>query len=150
PNDHSDPDVKQPVKFDLPTFLRDDVQRILQARATGMQMNRQHDIRAGGDEVEVPVREILSARLPQAYHVGEGHVVDLALTQSPQCDLVITSGDHTPVLFRGAKATSYYPYGSVYAIGEVKATYYQSKNYIEEFSSTIRYFNTHMRGRGPG
>jgi hypothetical protein len=40
--------------------------------------------------------------------------------------------------------TEYVPIESVYAIGEIKSTYYRSKNYIEGFSDTICHILTQM------
>ncbi len=138
--------AKGPVKFDLPAFVRPDVQRLVEARRVGMQMNRQKDIRAGGNEVEIPLRDVLAARLPEICHVGQGHVVDANLAQSPQCDVIITSGGNTPILFRGADDTTYYPYEAVLAVGEVKSTYHRAENYIEKFSRTLRYLRDEMVG----
>jgi hypothetical protein len=135
------------VKFDILPFLRRNVQELIDARITGMEMNRGKDIRAGGDEVEEPLRRVLQSRLPEAYHVGEGHIVNYANTQSPQLDVIITSRENMRVLYRGEKGTNYYASDSVRAIGECKSTYYESKKYIQQFSEKLRYIRDDMGWR---
>jgi hypothetical protein len=75
--------------------------------------------------------------LPASYYVGNGHVVDSKWNTSAQFDIIIADYNFGPVLFRGEDGTEYFPYESVYAVGEVKSTYYKSKSYISDFITAL-------------
>lgn len=95
------------------------------------------DLSASGDEVEIMFREILKRRLPTRNYVGHGHIVDKTLSSSPQFDVVIADNTNAPILFRTQKGSEYFPYESVYAVGEVKSTYYKNKRPIETFVENV-------------
>jgi hypothetical protein len=126
-------------KFDITSFFQLDATGIVTARDTSILVHRSGDIKAAGNIVEEAVRNMLHRRLPKAYHVGHGHLVDIRLKTSPQIDLIIADAVHVPILFRAEDGTEYFPYESVYAIGEVKSSYSRSstRGQIETFSRTI-------------
>lgn len=126
------------VRWELEQFLQGDVEDLQAMREKAILIHRGKDIDAAGDEVEISVRKYLRSRIPNDYHIGHGHIVDRALNQSPQLDVIITSNGQTPVLFQGANGTEYSPYESVYCLGEIKSTYYKSKRHIQHFSDVIR------------
>ncbi len=90
------------------------------ARAKALLIHHTGDPDAAGDEVEQAVRTVLRRKLPSAYYVGHGRVVDARWASSSQLDVVIADNLGASVLFRTAAGTEYFPYESVYAVGEVK------------------------------
>ena len=104
-----------------------DATRIITARSAGCVHHEVSDIRARGDTVEVAVRDFLQRRLPQQYHIGQGHIVDKKLITSPQLDVIIADSNGMPVLFEGENGVQYIPYESVYLVGEIKSSYIKSK-----------------------
>lgn len=125
------------AKIELEKVLRADVAEILAARTKSKIIHNTKDIDAAGDEVEKAVRKILQLRLPSIYYVGHGHIVDMEWSTSPQLDVVISNNNTTPILFRTENQTEYFPCEAVYALGEIKSTYYKQKKYIEEFTNHI-------------
>jgi len=120
-------------KFELLQFLQVDAADLIAARHRSQLIHRTSDIRSSGDEVEISARAFLKRRLSLQHYVGHGHVVDSAGNVSSQHDVIIADGTNTPVLFRGRDGAEYFPYESVFAIGEVKSTYYAAKKPIEAF-----------------
>lgn len=125
-------------KFELERVFRSDAADILVAREKARIMHHGRDIRAAGDEVEIAFRKVLGRKLPSLYYVGHGHIVDVQLHQSPQLDVIIANNAGAPILFRAENGSEYFPYESVYVIGEVKSSYDSSKQYIHAFSDTLR------------
>ena len=81
------------------------------------------DIRAGGNEIEIAVRDTLSELLPKRYHVGQGHIIDRKLSVSKQYDLVISENVEYGSIIKTKDQTELFFYETVFAIGEVKATW---------------------------
>jgi hypothetical protein len=129
----------------LGNVLLSDAAEIFAARAKASVIHNTKDIRASGDEVERAVRKVLKRKLPTAYYVGHGHVVDSELTTSPQLDIVIADNLNAPVLFATENGTEYFPYESVYAIGEIKTCYYKKKREIHAFSKTLTSLKTKLK-----
>lgn len=102
------------------------------------------DIDASGDELEIPIRKLLNKRLPDKYYVGHGHIVDKNLNISAQFDVIIASSSTTPILYDAENGTEYFPYESVYAIGEIKSTYSRSSKQIINFSNSIHKLKDQM------
>lgn len=94
------------------------------------------NIRTAGDEVEIAVRRFFKERLPVAYYVGQGHIIDESANCSGQLDIVIADNFGCPVLFQAENGTEYFIYDSVYAIGEIKCTY-SSIDSVKDFSDRI-------------
>jgi hypothetical protein len=127
--------------FDLAGYFVDDAKELVVARERAIKVHRNRDIDAAGDEIEIPIREVLRARLSRKYYVGHGHIVDSRLMTSRQLDVIIADDANTPVLFKAKNGTAFVPYESVYAIGEAKSTYYRSAKPIEAFSRVLREIN---------
>ncbi len=125
-------------KFELERVFRGDADDILAAREKARIMHHGHDIRAAGDEVEIAFRKVLSRKLPSLYYVGHGHIVDEQLHQSSQLDVIIANNTGAPILFQAENGSEYFPYESVYAIGEVKSSYDNSEKYIHTFSDNLK------------
>ena len=127
------------TKFEIDTFFEQDAKDIFSAREKGIGVHRTKNIDAAGDEIELPVNRIIKDRLPQQYYVGQGHVVDSDLNTSGQFDITIADNKGSPILFSSANNTDYLTYESVYAVGEIKSTYYKHKNYVKDFCEKIKY-----------
>lgn len=127
--------------FDLAGYFVDDAKELVAARQRAIKVHRNKDIDAAGDEVEIPIRDVLRARLSRKYYVGHGHIVDSRLMTSRQLDVIIADDANTPVLFRAKNGTEFIPYESVYAVGEARSTYYRSAKPIETFSKVLREIN---------
>ena len=125
-------------KFELERVFRSDAADILVAREKARIMHHGCDIRAAGDEVEIAFRKVLDRKLPSLYYVGHGHIVDVQLHQSSQLDVIIANNAGVPILFRAENGSEYFPYEGVYAIGEVKSSYDNSKHYIQAFSDNLK------------
>ena len=126
------------VKFELELVFRSDAADILAARTKARMMHHGHDFRAAGDEVEIAFRKLLSRKLPTLYYVGHGHIVDEQLHESSQLDVIIANNTGSPILFRAENGSEYFPFEGVYAFGEVKSSYENSKRYIHAFSDTLK------------
>ena len=142
--------MAQTVSFKMNEIYREEVSRLLSSRNKSKILHRSGDIDASGDEVEEPFRDFLRRRLPNKYYVGHGHIVDRNLTCSPQIDVIIADNSATPILFEGENGTQYFPYESVYAIGEVKSTYYNRGNVFKKWAATCETLaNTLSREAAP-
>ncbi len=133
------------LKFELEQVFRSDAADILAAREKAHIMHHGRDIRAAGDEVEIAFRRVLCRKLPSSYYIGHGHIVDEQLHQSSQLDVIIADNAGAPVLFQAEDGSEYFPYEGVYAIGEVKSSYDNSKQYIHVFSETLKSIHTQLR-----
>jgi len=129
--------VKEFSKLSLEAVLQSDAEEIASAREKGRLMHRTKDIRASGDEVEDTVRKVLRRKFSQAYYVGHGHIVDSRWLTSPQLDVIVADNNSTPILFKGATGTEYFPYESVYAVGEVKTSYAKRETPIHLFAEKV-------------
>ena len=129
--------MKKPSKFDIEKFFLRDAAEIVAAREKALLIHKTVDIDTAGNEVEVAVRRFFEKRLPRNYYIGHGHIVDSSLEASPQFDVLITDYGKTPILFEAEDGTGYFPFESVYAIGEIKATYYKRKSYVQSFAEKI-------------
>jgi hypothetical protein len=59
--------------------------------------------------------------------------------------VVIADNFGAPSLFKTEDGTQYFPYESVYAIGEIKTTYYKSEKCIHEFTDKIAKIKSTLR-----
>ena len=133
------------TKFEIDTFFEQDAKDIFSAREKGIGIHKTKNIDAAGDEIELPVNSIIKNRLPQQYYVGQGHIVDEDLITSGQFDITIADNKGSPILFSSANKTDYLTYESVYAVGEIKSTYYKHKNYIRDFCDKIKYIDENLK-----
>jgi len=81
------------------------------------------DIKASGNEIEISLRKILSELLPNKYGISHGHIVDKELNVSKQYDIVITENIEYKSIAQTKDTTEIFFYETVFAIGEVKATW---------------------------
>ncbi len=131
-------------RLEFEKVLRADAAEIFAAREKAQIIHQGKDIDAAGDEVEMAVRRVIRRKLPNSYYVGHGHIVDSELTQSPQLDVIIADNSDAPILFATENGTEYFPYESVYAVGEVKSTYYRSRNEVEKFVNTVAHIKSKL------
>jgi len=131
-------------KFELEQVFRSDAADILAAREKSRIIHLGRDIRTAGDEVEMAFRRVLRRKLPSSYHIGHGHIVDQDLHNSPQLDIIIADNTSTAILLQAENGSEYFPYESVYAIGEVKSSYDNGKHYIHKFTDTIVSINSQL------
>lgn len=130
-------------KLDILAIFKSDANDILKARENAIQIHGT-DIRAAGNEVEISVRAYFKRMLPPRYYVTQGHVIDINGEVSPQLDIIIADNSNMPSLLTTKDGTEYIPIDSVYAIGEIKSTYYKSQNYIQSFSDVIEDIKTRL------
>jgi len=134
-------------KLDIGGIFKDDAATLVQAREKSIKIHGTTDIKAAGNEVEQAVRDYLKRILPRKFYVTQGHLIDMNGTVSPQLDIIISDNDILPSLMTTADGTEYVPIDSVYAIGEIKSTYYKSKKYVDEFSDKIKDIKNNLSHR---
>ncbi|HJQ33142.1 MAG TPA: DUF6602 domain-containing protein [Pyrinomonadaceae bacterium] len=132
-------------KLELAKVLQKDAEEIFAAREKALLIHASRDIDAAGDEVEMAVRKVIRRKLASKYYVGHGHILDAELTTSPQLDVVLADNSGAPILFRAENGTEYFPYESVYAIGEVKSSYYNNKKYVHTFCDTLKRIKANLK-----
>ncbi len=124
------------IPLDLATVLKLDAASLRLARESASLIHPS-DIRAAGNEVEKAVRDYVRRILPRQYYVTSGHLIDSQHRLSPQIDVIIADAFNLPSLYTAQDGTEYVPITSVYAIGEVKSTYYKSKAYFQAMTATL-------------
>lgn len=124
-------------RLDYLRFWQREAQELTTSREKALVVHGTRDIDAAGDEVEMAARRVLIKSLPNKYHVGHGHLIDYRERVSPQLDVVVADRQNCPVFFTTENKTEYFLYESAYAVGEVKSTYYKSKNPVSEFCEVI-------------
>lgn len=134
--------------LDINEIFRDEAKKIVEAREKCIQVHGT-DIQAAGNEVEVTVREFFKRMLPSRFHVTHGHLIDQNKVVSPQIDMIISDNTTISSLMTLLNDTVYIPIDSVYAIAEIKSTYYGSRKKPEEdpiikFSNTLKYIREKM------
>ena len=122
--------------LELTKVYQEAASQILKARDRSKVIHKSGNIRASGDEIERPFRELIRRKLPSKYYVGQGHIVDKNLSISPQLDIIVADNSATPILFSSEDGTEFFPYESVYLFGEVKSSYLSAKKYLSSFADT--------------
>jgi hypothetical protein len=135
-------------KLNLTAGYEAEARRIEEAHKKAFAVHATGDIRASGNEVECAVRQVIADRLPWRYRTTHGHVLDYQSAVSPQIDVIISENLSSKSLFETSDGTEYVPYEAVYAIGEVKSTFYRSQKPIQAFSQTIRALSAMTRQTG--
>lgn len=136
--------------FELNEILALEAKELVDARERAFALHHTSDIDAAGDEIEQKVREIIQRKLPLDYYIGHGHIVDENLNYNGQHDIVIADNSGSPILFTAKNGTEYFPYESLYVIGEVKSTYYSNSNYVKKYVDKInRLYSTLSRKDTP-
>ena len=122
--------------LNIPKVFRIDAEELQKARQKAS-VTHGTDIKAAGNHVEQAVRDYLRRMLASRYHVTAGHLIDSEGRTSPQIDVIIADNSNLPSLLTTSDGTEYIPIKSVYAIGEVKTTYYQSKQYFKRLHEVL-------------
>lgn len=125
------------MNLEIEKVFQMDAAEMVAAREKAMLIHHTRDIDAAGDEVEKSVRNAIRRKLPTSYYIGHGHVVDSRLNCSNEIDIVIADNLSTPILLKSANGAEYFIFESVYAIGEIKSSYYKSKDYISKFIDVV-------------
>jgi hypothetical protein len=123
--------------IDIQAIFKSDADDIIKSREDAIRIHSTN-IRAAGDEVEVSVRDYLRRMLPPKYYVSQGHLLDIFGKASSQLDVIVSDNINLPSLMTTKDGTEYIPIDSVYAVGEIKSTYYKSKKTIVAFSKVIK------------
>ncbi len=123
-------------QLDIPAIFKSDAEDIRRAREIALRVHG-HDIRAAGNEIEIAVRNYFKRMLPSRYYVTHGHLIDANGSVSNQLDIIIADNFGLPSLMKTKDDTEYIPIDSVYAIGEIKSTYYKSSKYVQGFSDVL-------------
>lgn len=131
-------------KQDIKGIFNDEAQLLTEARRKAIAIHGTGDIKAAGNEVEIAVREYFKRSLPSRYHVTHGHLIDVHGFLSPQLDIIVSDNASLPSLLTTADGTTYVPATSVYAVGEIKSTYYKNKGYVEAFQKTLSIIENQM------
>lgn len=132
-------------RLDLSHVYRAEAQRIAEAQKQAQTIHVSGDIRAAGGQVEGTVREVIAGRLPPQYRTTHGHILDYNSHVSAQLDVIIAENLASKSLFETSDGTEYVPYESVYALGEIKSTYYSSKEPVQTFSGVLQKIDTDLR-----
>ncbi|HZS04322.1 MAG TPA: DUF6602 domain-containing protein [Blastocatellia bacterium] len=133
---------KEKKQMDIPEIFKSDAEDIKREREKAIKVHKTN-IRAAGNQVEKCVRDYFRRMLPPRYYVTEGHLIDINGNISPQLDIIIADNFNVPSLMTLKDGTEYIPIDSVYAIGEIKSTYSNTRRkknprtLIEEFSSNL-------------
>lgn len=125
-------------KFPIDEIYLHEASKLLEAKKSVGIIHKTGDIDASDDELEIPFRQMLTKRLPFKYYVGHGHIVDSNLNVSPQFDVIIADSSATQVLYDVENGNQYFPYESVYAVGEIKSSYYKSSKYVQKYTYAVK------------
>lgn len=124
-------------KLNLPEIFKREAEEIHRSRERAIKIHGSGDIKAAGNEIEEKIREFFRNMLPKNLYVTHGHLIDQNGVVSPQLDIIISDTTNLPSLMTTQDGTEYIPIDSVYAIGEIKSTYYKNSKYIESFSDVL-------------
>ena len=94
--------------LELTKVYQEAASQIVSARGRSKVIHKSGNIRASGDEIERPFRELIQRKLPSKYCVGQGHVVDKTLSISPQLDIIVADNSATPILFSTENDTKFF------------------------------------------
>ena len=123
--------------LDLDRVFALDAEALRRARENARIMHPT-DIRAAGAEVEEAVRNYLKRMLPSGYRVTSGHLIDSNRVVSPQIDVIITDNLGLSSLLTSSDGTEYIPVTSVYALGEIRSTYYHSNSPLDRMYNVLQ------------
>src|SRR5437660_4488629 len=123
-------------RLSITEILNRDAAALVRAREEAGSIHGTGDIRAAGNQVEVQFRRILKKRLPARYRVTHGHALDSRGFVSPEVDAIVVDAMNSPSVFEADDGTEYVPFEGIYALGELKSTYYKSRSDIEKVIQT--------------
>jgi hypothetical protein len=124
--------------LELKEVFRLDAAELTTSREKSIVVHRTDNVRAAGDEVEHATRIVLARKLQQSCKVGHGHIVDQHGSVSGQLDVIISAAPDFPSLFDCGGGAKYFPYESVYAIGEIKSSFSASKKPVHNFVKSLK------------
>ncbi len=124
-------------ELNIPKIFKREAEEIKRSRQRAIDIHGSGDIKAAGNEIEEKIREFFRRMLPKNLYVSHGHLIDQNGIVSPQLDIIISDTTNLPSLMTLEDGTEYIPIDSVYAIGEIKSTYYKNSKYIESFSDVL-------------
>ncbi len=137
-------EIKPFNKIPIAKYFQYDLEKIKMAyRLSDTITTDLKNIRAGGDQVELAVKQFFIDKLYPKYHICDGHIVDNRLKASPQFDIVICENSKNPVLFNLADKSELFYYETVYCFGEVKKSFYD-KDLIKDFCINIKRSKTEL------
>lgn len=124
--------MKKPKPLDngvIHSFFLHEAEGILTAcKIADTVQSASSNIVAGGNEVEITVKDFFKKKLPNKYYVSNGHIIDKNLLVSNQFDIIIADNQKSPVLYKTLDETEFLSFESIYIIGEVKKSWYDVKN----------------------
>jgi len=115
------------IKFELSQVYKTYADQLLLAASISGIMLESSNMDSAGEQIEGSLRKLLADLLPQRVCVSHGHIVDKNASISNQQDVLIADSFYSRSLIKSLDGTEFYPYESVYATGEVKKTWSQSK-----------------------
>jgi hypothetical protein len=131
-------------KLNITEVFNGEAKKLLENRENSIKIHGTGDIRAAGDEVEKSVRDFFQSMVPKNIYVTQGHLIDENGIISRQIDIIFADKTNLPSLMTTKNGTEYIPISSVYAIGEIKSSYYKSGKYIEYFSNALSEIKSEM------
>jgi len=131
-------------ELDIPGIFKSEAEDLQKSRENAIRIHGTADIKAAGNEIECHVRRFLKRMLPRNLYITHGHLIDKNGIVSPQLDVVIADTSSIPSLMTTKDGTEYVPIDSVYAVGELKSTYYKNSKYIESFTEVLSKIKNEM------
>jgi hypothetical protein len=124
--------------IDLDSFFVFETEEIEMAyRISSLLHKGAKNIVAGGNEVEVALRNFFKKKLTNKFYTTSGHIIDNSLKISPQFDIIIADNNKSPILHTSKDKTEFLIYESIYCIGEVKKSWY-NKNLLPDYIKSIK------------
>ncbi|WP_417367331.1 DUF6602 domain-containing protein [Flavobacterium beibuense] len=121
-------------KISIDTFFDFEASGLDIAQSQVKLIHNTGNITASGGHFEIAVRNFFRSKLPEKYYISNGHIIDTALSASPQLDMIIADNFRTPILYKTFDNTEYLTYESVFAYAEIKSSW--NKRYIDDFTVT--------------
>lgn len=115
------------VKFELTQVYKTYAEQLQLAANVSDFLLDSANINSAGQQVEGSLRVLLKNLLPDRVSITQGHIVDKKANVSYQQDILITESFYTKSLIRSLDGTEFYPVEAIFACGEVKKTWSQSK-----------------------
>lgn len=115
------------VKFELTQVFKTYAEQLQLAANVSDFLLDSANINSAGQQVEGSLRVLLKNLLPDRVSVTQGHIIDKKANVSYQQDILITESFYTKSLIRSLDGTEFYPIEAIFACGEVKKTWSQSK-----------------------
>lgn len=115
------------VKFELSQVYKTYADQLLLAASISGVLLDSANMDSAGEQIEGSLRKLLADLLPERVSVSHGHIVDKNAKISNQQDILIAESFYSRSLIKSLDGTEFYPYEAIFASGEVKKTWSQSK-----------------------